>query len=155
MDLLTILIKMARKYDRYGRNRQYRLNPTRSRYFFPRRLPFMPDFRGITSTGTEVSAATASRWRRVVDEISDPNRPKFVRGEKRSSNPYAQAAKRNRNESALKIAEAAIVYENPLMAIPFTGIDMIRHPKEWSHRFGASVLGGVSTAAYLSSKKLI
>lgn len=36
---------MARKYDRYGRNRQFRRNPTRSRRFFPYRIPFQADFR--------------------------------------------------------------------------------------------------------------
>ena len=35
---------MARKYDRYGRNRQFRRNPTRSRKFFPYRLPFQANF---------------------------------------------------------------------------------------------------------------
>lgn len=38
-------IKMARKYDRYGRNRQFRRNPTQSRKFFPYLLPFQNDFR--------------------------------------------------------------------------------------------------------------
>ena len=36
---------MARKYDRYGRNRQFRRNPTRSPKFFPYRLPYQNDFR--------------------------------------------------------------------------------------------------------------
>lgn len=35
---------MARKYDRYGRNRQFRRNPTRSPKFFPYRLPFQANF---------------------------------------------------------------------------------------------------------------
>jgi len=35
---------MARKYDRYGRNRQFRRNPLRTRKFFPYRLPFMSNF---------------------------------------------------------------------------------------------------------------
>ena len=44
---------MARKYDRYGRNRQFRRNPTRSRRFFPYQLPFQSDFRlkGFPSIG--------------------------------------------------------------------------------------------------------
>lgn len=61
---------MARKYDRYGRNRQYRRNPTRSPKFFPYRLPFQNDFRLKDGNGTEVSAATSSRWRQVVAEIT-------------------------------------------------------------------------------------
>ena len=35
---------MRRKFDRYKRNRQRRVNPTRSRVFFPPILPFIPDF---------------------------------------------------------------------------------------------------------------
>lgn len=35
---------MARKYDRYGRNRQFRRNPTRSRKFFPYRLQYQNNF---------------------------------------------------------------------------------------------------------------
>lgn len=35
---------MARKIDRYGRNRQFRRNPTRSPKFFPYRLPFQANF---------------------------------------------------------------------------------------------------------------
>lgn len=35
---------MARKFDRYGRNRQFRRNPTRSRKFFPYRLPYQANF---------------------------------------------------------------------------------------------------------------
>jgi len=61
---------MARKYDRYGRNRQFRRNPTRSPKFFPYRLPFQQDFRLLTRGTTEVSAATASRWRGVVKELT-------------------------------------------------------------------------------------
>lgn len=61
---------MARKYDRYGRNRQFRRNPTRSRKFFPYELPFQPDFRLLKRNGTEVSASTASRWRQVVRDIT-------------------------------------------------------------------------------------
>ena len=61
---------MARKYDRYGRNRQFRRNPTRSRKFFPYQLPYKSDFRLIRENGTEVSAATASKWRQVVRDIT-------------------------------------------------------------------------------------
>jgi hypothetical protein len=77
---------MARKYDRYGRNRQFRRNPTRSRRFFPYRLPYQPDFRLITPGGTEVSAATASRWRQVVHDIT--------RGELFDTESYKQAKRK-------------------------------------------------------------
>lgn len=77
---------MARKYDRYGRNRQFRRNPTRSRKFFPYRLPFMNDFRIIQGNGTEVSAATASRWRQVVRDIT--------RGELFDNEAYKEAKRK-------------------------------------------------------------
>jgi len=67
---------MARKYDRYGRNRQFRRNPTRSRKFFPYQLPYKVDFRQLTPNRTEVSAETASRWRQVVADITNPNKRK-------------------------------------------------------------------------------
>jgi len=67
---------MARKYDRYGRNRQFRRNPTRSPKFFPYRLPFQSDFRLLRGNGTEVSAETARHWRQVVADITNPNKRK-------------------------------------------------------------------------------
>lgn len=67
---------MARKYDRYGRNRQFRRNPTRNTKFFPYQLPFQSDFRQITGNGTEVSAATAAHWRQVVADITHHNKRK-------------------------------------------------------------------------------
>lgn len=70
ISIYTDLIKMARKFDRYGRNRQFRRNPTRSPKFFPYRLPFVSDYRLLDGNGTEVSAATASRWREVVRDIT-------------------------------------------------------------------------------------
>lgn len=77
---------MARKYDRYGRNRQFRRNPTRSRKFFPYQLPYKVDFRLLDRNGTEVSAATASRWRQVVHDIT--------RGELFDTESYAQARRK-------------------------------------------------------------
>lgn len=71
------VIIMARKYDRYGRNRQFRRNPTRSRNFFPYQLPFKNDFRLITPDAMEVSASTSARWRQVVRDVTNPNKRKF------------------------------------------------------------------------------
>jgi hypothetical protein len=62
---------MARKLTRYKVNRQFRKNPTRSRVFFPYRLPFQRDFRLVKDDYTEVSAATAARWAQVVSDIAD------------------------------------------------------------------------------------
>ena len=62
---------MSRKYTRYGINRQYRRNPSRKRNPFPYRLPFVPDYRTnpYDSPDAGVSAATASRYRQVVEDI--------------------------------------------------------------------------------------
>lgn len=65
---------MSRKYDRYGRNRQFRRNPTRSPKFFPYKLPFQADFRLLNPDRTEVSAATSSRWRKVISDITNHKR---------------------------------------------------------------------------------
>lgn len=59
---------MARKYDRYGRNRQFRRNPTRSPKFFPYTLPFLPDFRLILKHDKPVSQYQAAKWRDTVRE---------------------------------------------------------------------------------------
>lgn len=59
---------MPRKYDRYGRNRQFRRNPTRSPKFFPYRLPFLADFRPKIDRDTTVGSLQASKWRDMVRE---------------------------------------------------------------------------------------
>ena len=100
---------MARKYDRYGRNRQFRRNPTRSPKFFPYRLPFQQDFRLLTPGITEVSAATASRWRQVVRDIT--------RGELFDSESYADAKRKrdvidefNNSEHQIRNAMGEIMF---------------------------------------------
>ena len=77
---------MARKFDRYGRNRQFRRNPTRNPKFFPYRLPFQSDFRIMRGNGSEVSAATAARWREVVRDVT--------RGELFDNESYKQAKRK-------------------------------------------------------------
>jgi len=59
---------MARKYDRYGRNRQFRRNPTRSPKFFPYELPFLRDFRLKIERDRPVSQYQAAKWRDIVRE---------------------------------------------------------------------------------------
>jgi len=59
---------MARKYDRYGRNRQFRRNPTRSPKFFPYELPFLRDFRLKIERDRPVSQYQAAKWRDMVRE---------------------------------------------------------------------------------------
>lgn len=59
---------MARKYDRYGRNRQFRRNPTRSRKFFPYELPFIRDFKLMVTPNKPLSQYQAASWRDIVRE---------------------------------------------------------------------------------------
>lgn len=59
---------MARKYDRYGRNRQFRRNPTRSPKFFPYTLPFLPDFRLMVDRDKPFSQHQSAKWRDLVRE---------------------------------------------------------------------------------------
>ena len=153
---------MARKYDRYGRNRQFRRNPTRSPKFFPYRLPFQPDFRLMSDTGTEISAATASRWRQVVNDITNPNKRKRDEYDSDSGDgyygPYTQSQstqKKIRNEFAIASLESALMAEMPLTAIPIAGFEILRDPKRASQMFGGSTLAGVGLAGYLSAKSLI
>jgi len=129
---------MARKYDRYGRNRQFRRNPTRNRRFFPYKLPFQADFRlnGPPSIG--------QYKRKVSDERYE--HPDFS---------PVQYAKQIRNEFAIAAIESAIMAEVPLAAIPIAGFEMVRNPKYMSKVFGGSLISGVGAAAYLSSKNLI
>jgi predicted component of viral defense system (DUF524 family) len=59
---------MARKYDRYGRNRQFRRNPTRNPKFFPYELPFLPDFSLKKNRDTTIGSLSSAKWRDVVRE---------------------------------------------------------------------------------------
>lgn len=59
---------MARKYDRYGRNRQFRRNPTRNPKFFPYQLPFLPDFRLKIDRNTTEGSLSNAKWRDLVRE---------------------------------------------------------------------------------------
>ena len=152
---------MARKYDRYGRNRQFRRNPTRSRKFFPYQLPFQPDFRLLSNTGTEISAATASRWRQVVADITNPNKRKREYDSDSGDGyygPYTQSQntqKKMRNEFAIAALESKLMAEMPLTAIPIAGFEILRNPKRASQIFGGSTLAGVGLAGYLSGKNFI
>jgi len=93
---------MARKYDRYGRNRQFRRNPTRSRKFFPHQLPFVPDFRVLSPERTEVSAETARLWRQVVADITNPKKRKRYDDDDGyyERMQYTQTPKKNARNSA-------------------------------------------------------
>ena len=72
---------MARQYDRYGFNRQYRRNASRKRNPFPYRLPFTPGFStrahhdpdavgfGPIHDPQDVSVRTAHRYRQVINDL--------------------------------------------------------------------------------------
>ena len=79
---------MARKYDRYGRNRQFRRNPTRSPKFFPYELPFLPDFRLMVSRDTPVSHYQSANWRDLVREARDRTARRAEASRKRSREEF-------------------------------------------------------------------
>jgi len=152
---------MARKIDRYGRNRQFRRNPTRSPKFFPYQLPFQPDFRLLSNTGTEISAESAARWRQVVADITNRNKRKHEYDSDSGDGYYGpytpsqNTQKKIRNEFAIAALESALMAEMPPTAIPIAGFEILRDPKRASHMFGGSTLAGVGLAGYLSAKSLI
>jgi hypothetical protein len=76
---------MARQFDQYGFNRQYRRNPSRKRNPFPYRLPFVPGFgtNPYTDPDHNVSAATASRYRQVIRDLLDQHAQNPRAGAKR------------------------------------------------------------------------
>jgi len=148
---------MARKYDRYGRNRQFRRNPTRSRKFFPYQLPYQPDFRFLTRNGTEVSAATAARWRQVVADITNPNKRKrdddddglYQRMQHLTQSPPLRQIGRDLRY----VAEAMITAEMPLASIPLSGLEMLINPEKVSKRFGGGVIATTVGLGILGAKK--
>lgn len=152
---------MARKYDRYGRNRQFRRNPTRSRKFFPYRLPFQDDFRLNLTRDRPFSQYQGAKWRdsvreargrteqraqasrdkrdsRVMDEMIDTLRPlkRVARG-------------------ALSIGETMLIAECPPVAIPVLGLEMVMNPKHYSRVAGGSIIASTAGMAYLGSRNLI
>lgn len=154
---------MARKYDRYGRNRQFRRNPTRSRKFFPYQLPFQRDFRLEVDRSTPVSDLTAARWRQVVADITNPNKRKrdefedddvfglYQRMQHLSQSPPIRQIGRDMRYGA----EAMIIAEMPLAAIPIAGMEMALNPKKVSQRFGGGVIGTTAGFGLLAAKNLI
>jgi hypothetical protein len=152
---------MVRKYDRYGLNRQFRRNPTRSPKFFPYQIPFQRDFRLKLTGDRPFSSYQASKWRdavreargrterraqavldkrdaRVMDEMIDTLRPlkRVARG-------------------ALSLAETMLFAECPPAAIPIVGLEMVMDPKHYSRGAGGSVLATSAGFAYLGARNLI
>lgn len=86
---------MARKFTRYKFNRQFRKNPTRSRVFFPRKLPFQRDFRLVDlASDMEVGVELAENWNKVVQELSEKGKTGNLlsRGAKRKLGELAAGA---------------------------------------------------------------
>jgi len=137
---------MARKYDRYGRNRQFRRNPTRSRKFFPHQLPFLPDFR-LHNDLSEIK--NGQKRKREYDVNEEDGYYQFMQ-------QTQSQQKQINNEFAVKAAEALLTAEMGPGAIPVVlGYEMYRNPKKFSYLAGTSVFGGVGLAAYMSAKNLI
>lgn len=92
---------MARKLTRYKVNRQFRKNPTRSRVFFPRKLPFQRDFRLVDSvTDMEVGFEIAENWNKVVQELSEKGK---------TGNLLSRGAKRKLGELAAGAATSTAI----------------------------------------------
>ena len=94
---------MARKYDRYGYNRQYKAKPCTKRYPFPYPLPFVDDF----------SAANVLEKAAAAPDTADPDTA-FGGGQKRKrtrSEIEEAQAKRRKTNAARKLQ-----YPDPLGA---------------------------------------
>ena len=152
---------MARKYDRYGRNRQFRRNPTRSRKFFPNQLPFLPDFRLMADRDTPLSQYEGARWRDLVREARGrtARRAETAR-DKRDRDVLSEMIGAFRPSKrvargALDIAETLLIAECPPAAIPIIGLEMVMNPKKFSRIAGASAISSTVGMAYLGARKLI
>jgi len=152
---------MARKYDRYGRNRQFRRNPTRSRKFFPYELPFAPDFRLMVERDRPVSQYEGAKWRDTVRdargrtarraEAARDKRDRDVMSEMIGAfRPVKRVAR-----GALDIAETMLIAECPPAAIPIIGLEMTMNPKKFSHITGGGVIATTAGLAYLGARNLI
>tara|TARA_B100001142_G_C13779283_1_gene440447 strand:- start:64 stop:522 length:459 start_codon:yes stop_codon:yes gene_type:complete len=152
---------MARKYDRYGRNRQFRRNPTRSRKFFPQILPFLPDFRLTLERDKPVSQYQAAKWRDIVRgaRFRTERRAEAAR-DKRDRDVMSEmigAFRPNKRvaRGALDIGEAMLIAEAPPVAIPIIGLEMVMNPKKFSRIAGGSAIAGSAGLAYLGARNLI
>ena len=122
-------------------------------------MPFQPDFRLFSGNGTEVSAATAARWRQVVADITNPNKRKRDDYELDDGlyerMQYTQTPVKKIARGALSIAEAMLIAEVPPAAIPIMGLEMVMDPKYYSHVAGGSAIATTAGLAYLGAKNLI
>lgn len=129
-------IKMTRKYDRYGRNRQYRRNPTRSRVFFPHQLPFQADFR--------LNPAPPSGIKRKADvlQLRNNNRIHHTR-----QNSYFTSFEKSVARNALSVGEVLIAGAVPEAIIPILGLEMLIDPKRYSQKTGKVVIAATLARA--------
>lgn len=72
---------MARKIDRYGRNRQFRRNPTRSPKFFPYRLPFQANFSKFRAPSIQEYADDEGLYERMQYTQSQKKRKREQQGD--------------------------------------------------------------------------
>jgi hypothetical protein len=113
---------MARKYDRYGRNRQFRRNPTRGRKFFPNQLPFQDHFR-LKSSPTDLKPQSDSAARRMRETI-DAFEPSTRKRSREFINQYGR--------HLLDLGELgllAIVGPEMSLAVPIMGLEAILQSK--------------------------
>jgi len=152
---------MVRKYDRYGRNRQFRRNPTRSRKFFPYQLPFQRDFRLNIKED-----ATAMNWRKQVEDsnkrklgknsdVSDFDEDDVFGLYQRMQHLTQSPPLRQIGRDLRYGVEGMIIGEMPLAAIPLAGAEMIMNPKKVSKRFGGGVIATSVGFGILGAKNLI
>ena len=152
---------MARKFDRYGRNRQFRRNPTRSPKFFPYELPFLPDFRLSLTRDRPFGQYQAASWRDIVREARGrTQRRAEAARDKRDRDVMSEMIDAFRPvkrvaRGALSIAETMIIAECPPAAIPIVGLEMVMKPKHYSRVAGGSALATTAGLAYLGARNLI
>lgn len=92
---------MARKYDRYGFNRQFKAKPCSKRYPFPYPLPFVDDF-GIANVAEKAVAAP---------ETADPDTA-FGGGRKRKRT-REEIEEIQRKKRAISVARK-LAFEHPM-----------------------------------------
>jgi len=162
---------MARKYDRYGHNRQYRLNPTRSRVFFPHMLPFQADFRVASKEkppdANRLKSQFSQRARGQIKDAMQKKNPDVYRALRRKLGHAAEVIRRGYVKEAQRasrsfgkaVIQASFYGMFPEAAVPVgmaeLGIDMVRHPKKYSQIIGGGTVASTVVGAYMIKKKIV
>jgi len=144
---------MARKYDRYGRNRQFRRNPTRSPKFFPYRLPFQANFSNFRARSIQEDDQDMDG---MYDRKTYTQTPeKDVKRKRAEFKQRALKGAKKIARGAYEVGGAMLIAEVPPAAIPIMGLEMVMDPKRYSHIAGGSVIATTAGFGYLSAKNLI